>query len=149
MVVPSNHGGTKTVLEMVIIPMQEIERTSTTQIVPVMQNILSANDTLAQTMHMTLTQLGIRTLNLMSSPGAGKTTLLEQSVTRLRDRLRIGVVEGDIQTSEDADRILAVGAQAVQINTRGNCHLEAAMVRDALPALDLDALDLLVIENMQ
>ena len=125
-----------------------MQHTHSVQTVTIEQNILAANDTFAQNVRAMLTQHGIRTLNLMSSPGAGKTTLLEQTVLHLHGRLRLGVIEGDIQTSEDAERIAAVGAQAVQINTQGNCHLEAHMIQRALPALDLDTLDLLVIENV-
>jgi len=87
-------------------------------------------------------------LNLMSSPGAGKTTLLEKTIDLLKDRLRIGVIEGDIQTSADAERIAGHGVQVVQINTDGACHLDGNMIREALTELDLDALDLLVVENV-
>ena len=84
----------------------------------------------------------------MSSPGAGKTTLLEKTIDQLKDRFRIGVIEGDIQTSADAERIAAHGVQVVQINTDGACHLDGNMIREALNQLDLDALDLLVVENV-
>src|SRR5436309_4899764 len=84
----------------------------------------------------------------MSSPGAGKTTLLERTITRLRGELAIGVIEGDIETSADAERIEAAGAETVQINTRGACHLEAHMIRSALAELELAHIHLLVIENI-
>lgn len=116
--------------------------------VTIAQNILAANDTVAEAIRQTLTTRRIRTLNVMSSPGAGKTTLLERTIELLRNRLSIGVIEGDIETSADAERIEAVGAQTVQINTRGACHLEAHMIRDALGALDLSAMSLLFIENV-
>src|SRR5579875_2866753 len=116
--------------------------------VTIAQNILAVNETVAAEIRRTLAVRGLRALNLMSSPGAGKTTLLEQSVRRLRPELRIAVIEGDIETSADAERIEAAGAEAVQINTRGACHLEAHMVRDALDQIELAQLNLLFIENI-
>ena len=85
---------------------------------------------------------------MMSSPGAGKTTLLERTIERLRGQLEIGVIEGDIETGNDAERIEAAGAETVQINTRGACHLEAHMVRDALKEMKLTGMKLLFIENI-
>lgn len=116
--------------------------------VTIAQNILAANDTIAQEIQQILAARGIRTINLMSSPGAGKTTLLERTLEQLRGRIRIGVIEGDIETSADAERIEAVGAETVQINTRGACHLEAHMIRAALAELELARVDLLFIENI-
>lgn len=87
-------------------------------------------------------------INLMSSPGAGKTTLLEETVRQLSDKYRIAVIEGDLATERDADRIRALGAKAVQINTHGGCHLDARMVAATLPEFDLDKTDLLFIENV-
>jgi hydrogenase nickel incorporation protein HypB len=116
--------------------------------VTIVENILAANDTSAEALHQRLAARGIRALNLMSSPGAGKTTLLERSIARLRERVHIGVIEGDIETTADAERIEQVGAATVQINTRGACHLEAHMVGAAMDQLDLTGLDLLVIENI-
>jgi len=116
--------------------------------VTIAQNILAANDTIAHEIQQNLSARAIRTLNIMSSPGAGKTTLLERTIARLRGRLSVGVIEGDVETSADAERIEAVGAQTVQINTRGACHLEAHMIRDALAQIELAGLDLLVIENI-
>ena len=116
--------------------------------ITIAQNILAANDTLAEEIQQSLAARGIRTLNVMSSPGAGKTTLLERTVERLRGRLSIGVIEGDIETTADAERIEAAGAETVQINTRGACHLEAHMVHDALEQIDLERVELLVIENI-
>ncbi|MBO0784381.1 MAG: hydrogenase nickel incorporation protein HypB [Ktedonobacteraceae bacterium] len=112
------------------------------------QNILAANDTIAQEIRQSLTVRNIHAINLISSPGTGKTTLLEQTVKRLHGHLDIGVIDGDIETSADARRIAAAGAQAVQINTRGACHLEAHMVRDALSQLVLSSGSLLFIENI-
>lgn len=116
--------------------------------VTIAQNILAANDTIAQEIQQRHASLGIHTLNFMSSPGAGKTSLLERTIERLRGRVRIGVIEGDVETSADAERIEAAGAQTVQINTRGACHLEAHMIRDALAEMDIAGIDLLVIENI-
>jgi hydrogenase nickel incorporation protein HypB len=87
-------------------------------------------------------------MNLMSSPGAGKTTLLERTIGALKDRFRMAVIEGDIQDTCDSDRIAAHGIPAVQINTGGACHLDASMIHQALSSLDLDAIDVLVIENV-
>jgi hydrogenase nickel incorporation protein HypB len=112
------------------------------------QNILAANDTIAQDIHQSLTTRGIRTINMMSSPGAGKTTLLERTIEMLRGQLEVGVIEGDIETGNDAERIEAAGAETVQINTRGACHLEAHMVRDALEEINLTGMRLLFIENI-
>lgn len=116
--------------------------------VTIAQNILAANDVVAQEIQHTLRAHGIRTINIMSSPGSGKTTLLEKTIEHLRGHIGIGVIEGDIETSADAERIEAAGAETVQINTRGACHLEAHMVRDALAQMDLSQLDLLFIENV-
>ncbi len=112
------------------------------------QNILAANETIAQEVRQALTVHGIRTINIMSSPGAGKTTLLERTIERLRGQLSIGVIEGDVETTADAERIEAAGAETVQINTRGACHLEAHMIRAALKEIDLAHIGLLFIENI-
>ena len=116
--------------------------------VTIAQNILAANDSVAESIQQRLAAHGIRAINIMSAPGAGKTTLLERTVERLRGQLGIGVIEGDIETTADAERIEAAGAQTVQINTRGACHLEAHMIQDALAQIELEKLDLLVIENI-
>ncbi|SRR6266536_2091535 len=119
--------------------------------VTIAQNILAANDTIAQEIQRSLAVRGIRTINIMSSPGAGKTTLLERTIERLhgyRGHLGIGVIEGDVETSADAERIEAAGAETVQINTRGACHLEAHMIRDALAEIELARIELLFVENI-
>lgn len=116
--------------------------------VTIAQHILTSNETIARDIQQSLAARGIRSLNIMSSPGAGKTALLERTVERLRGRLALGIIEGDIETSADAERIEAAGAETVQINTRGACHLEAHMIRDALQQLDLTRIELLVIENI-
>src|SRR5258706_4427395 len=116
--------------------------------VSIAQNILAVNEDIAQEVHQSLTARDIRAINVMSSPGAGKTTLLDRTIERLRGRLGIGVIEGDVETSADAERIEAAGAETVQINTRGACHLEAHMIRAALAEIELADIDLLVIENI-
>ncbi len=116
--------------------------------VSIVKNILAANDSIAEEIHDKLRAHGIRSINLMSSPGSGKTTLLEQTIKRLRERLTIGVVEGDIETTADAERIEAAGAESIQIKTQGTCHLEAHMVQAAISELDLEGIDVLFIENV-
>jgi len=116
--------------------------------VTVVRDILEANDRLAEVNRKQFDAAKVRVVNLMSAPGAGKTTLLEKTVAGLGKEKRIGVVEGDIQTSIDAERIERAGAKAVQINTDGACHLDASMVAAAVAKLDLSALDLLIVENV-
>ena len=119
-----------------------------TQRIPVVEKILSANDRLAEANRRLLDESGVFALNLMASPGAGKTSLIESTVQALRDRLRLAVIDGDIATSLDADRAAAAGAQAVQINTGGDCHLDAVMLHAALPQIELSEIDLLLVENV-
>jgi len=116
--------------------------------VPVVEKILSANDRLARENRTAIDAAGVFAVNLMASPGAGKTSLIEQTVRALLGKLRIGMINGDIATSLDADRATAAGATAVQVNTGGECHLDAVMVRDALRQMDLHSIDLLIIENV-
>jgi len=116
--------------------------------VPVVEKILSANDRLAQENQALLDAHGVLGVNLMASPGAGKTSLIEATIDALAGRLRLGAVDGDIATSLDADRIAARGIPAVQINTGGGCHLDANMLKNALPDLPLDDMDLLLVENV-
>jgi len=117
--------------------------------VTVVENILNANDRLAGENRQRLDQAGVYSINIMASPGAGKTSLIERSVPALAQRcLKIGVVEGDLATSLDADRAAAVGATSVQINTGGECHLDAVMLQQALKQLDLAQIDLLIVENV-
>jgi len=118
------------------------------QRVAVVENILGANDRLADENRARLDAAGVLGLNLMASPGAGKTSLIERTVRALGSRLRLAVIDGDIATSLDADRAAAAGATAVQINTGGECHLDAVMVQGALGQLDLSVLDLLIVENV-
>jgi hydrogenase nickel incorporation protein HypB len=119
-----------------------------TERVPVVEKILGANDRLAADNRARLDTARVFSLNFLASPGAGKTSLVEQTVTRLAGRLRLAVIDGDIATSLDADRAAAAGARAVQINTGGECHLDAVMLQGALDALDLSAIDLLIVENV-
>ncbi|MDP3050677.1 MAG: hydrogenase nickel incorporation protein HypB [Eubacteriales bacterium] len=110
------------------------------------QRILRATDQVARDNRERLQ--GLTTVNLISSPGAGKTTLLEKTIAALKGEVVISVVEGDIYTTRDAERIAGQGADVVQINTEGLCHLDANMVGRALDQLDLAATDLVVIENV-
>lgn len=119
-----------------------------TERVPVIEKILGANDRLAAGNRALLDAAGVFSLNFLASPGAGKTSLVEQTVSRLAGKLRLAVIDGDIATSLDADRAAAAGAKAVQINTGGECHLDAVMLQGALEALDLPAIDLLIVENV-
>src|SRR5690606_38228677 len=116
--------------------------------VPVVEKILGANERLAADNRARLDAAGVFSLNFLASPGAGKTSLVEQTVDRLAGRLRLAVIDGDIATSLDADRAAAAGARAVQINTGGECHLDAVMLQGALDALDLTDIDLLIVENV-
>ncbi len=116
--------------------------------VPVVRNILQANDRLAAENRRRFDEAGIYVINLMSSPGAGKTSLLERTIDGLSGRVGIAVIEGDLQSSYDAERIQSKGVQAVQINTDGGCHLDGNMIQIALESLDLTAVNLLIIENV-
>jgi hydrogenase nickel incorporation protein HypB len=118
----------------------------------VLENVLDANDTLARANRDAFDRAGTYTINMMSSPGAGKTALLERTLERLRGELRLGVLEGDVQTTLDADRLARFHIPLVQVNTDpgfgGECHLDANMVRSGLGELPLDDIDILVIENV-
>jgi hydrogenase nickel incorporation protein HypB len=120
--------------------------------VRVVEDALDANQTIAQANRADFDRAGVAVVNLMSAPGAGKTTLLERVLAGGLDGVRAGVLEGDVQGSLDADRLAHLHVPVVQLNTGagfgGECHLDANMVRSALPALPLDELDLLVIENV-
>jgi len=119
-----------------------------TKRIPVVEKILNANDQLAQNNRARFDQAGVFAINLMASPGAGKTSLIEHTVQALAPKYRLAAIDGDIATSIDADRAAAAGATAVQINTGGECHLDAVMLQDALDQLDLTQLDLLLVENV-
>ena len=117
----------------------------------IVEGVLDANDTIARANRADFDDAGVTVVNLMSAPGAGKTSLLERTVRNL-EGIRIGVLEGDVQGSLDADRLASLHVPVTQINTDpgfgGECHLDANMVRSALPSIPLDELDLLVIENV-
>jgi len=112
------------------------------------QKILAANDELAAENRARFAEHGVFVLDLMASPGAGKTSTILATIDALRNRYSIAVIEGDIASKVDAEKIRAHGIPAVQINTGGACHLESAMVRRAVDTLDLEALDLIIIENV-
>ena len=106
--------------------------------IPVVRNVLEANEKIAASVREKLRERKILALNLISSPGAGKTTLLERTLHDLAGEFRMAVIEGDLQTDNDARRVAATGAQAVQINTDGGCHLDSNMIMTAMESLDLD-----------
>ena len=116
--------------------------------IPVVENILSANDRMAARNRDMLEQSGVYAINIMASPGAGKTSTILKTLEYLNGRLKLGVVEGDLATSIDAEKAAAAGMPAVQINTGGECHLDAAMLADALPTLPLSNIDLVLVENV-
>lgn len=120
--------------------------------VRVVEDALDANNTIARANRDDFDRAGVRVVNLMSAPGAGKTTLLERVLAEGLDDLRAGVLEGDVQGSFDADRLSVLHVPVTQLNTAagfgGECHLDANMVRSALPELPLEDIDLLVIENV-
>jgi hydrogenase nickel incorporation protein HypB len=116
--------------------------------VDVQKQVLSANDQLAAEIRKELVGRGIFSLNLISSPGSGKTTLLEKTVEALKSRLRLAVVAGDVQTRNDAERLIRHGIPVEAIETGGGCHLNAEQVRRSLGELDRDQMDLLFIENV-
>ena len=119
------------------------------QNIPIVENILNANDHLAQENRARIESAGVFSINIIASPGAGKTSLIEKTLPLLKGKLRVATVDGDIATSIDADRAAAAGAQAaIQINTGGDCHLDAVMLRGALEQLDLTQFDLLIVENV-
>ncbi len=114
----------------------------------VSEAILSANDQIAVLNRNKIDQAGVFAINLMASPGAGKTSLISTTVEALKKQFSIAYIDGDIATTIDADKIAALGIPAVQINTGGQCHLDAAMVQSALHELTSTDLDLLIIENV-
>lgn len=116
--------------------------------IKVVTNILQTNDEITAKNKSILDEKGIYVVNLMSSPGSGKTSLLERIIAKLRNDINIAVIEGDIYTIKDAERIEAQGVPVVQINTGGACHLDGEMIKGAINALPLDNVDLLVIENV-
>ncbi|WP_236691526.1 hydrogenase nickel incorporation protein HypB [Ornatilinea apprima] len=121
----------------------------TTKIVPIVEKIMDANDQVASVNQKMLDDHNIFAINIMAAPGSGKTSVILKTIEALRGKLRIGVIEGDTApVTIDADKIMAAGMPAVQINTGGNCHLDAMMVKRGLEAMNLDEIDLLIIENV-
>jgi len=120
--------------------------------VTVLESILAENDRVAAENRADFARTGVVTVNLMSAPGAGKTTLLKRTITALGGRMRIGILEGDIATSIDADELSSLGVPVSLVNTSagfgGECHLDATMVRSGLGRLPLDRLDVLIVENV-
>jgi hydrogenase nickel incorporation protein HypB len=118
------------------------------KVITVGEDILGANEAKAKVNKELLDRYGVMTINIMSSPGAGKTSLIMQTIEHLKDKVRIGVIEGDVASSVDADKISKEGIPVIQINTAGGCHLDANMVESALAGLPLEEIDLLFIENV-
>ncbi len=116
--------------------------------VKLVKNILEANDRIAAENRRLFDRHAVYVLNVMSAPGAGKTTLLHATINALRDEIKISVIEGDIATTRDAEKIAETGVPVVQINTHGACHLDANMISEALKDLSLDGTRLLIIENV-
>lgn len=120
-----------------------------TEHVPVVKSLLAGNDVVAERNRARIAAAGVLAVNLIASPGAGKTSLILRTLEALSGDLRVGVIEGDIAGSIDAEKVQQAGArEVVQINTGGGCHLEAGMVQQALGDVSLDELDLLFIENV-
>jgi hydrogenase nickel incorporation protein HypB len=111
-------------------------------------NILEANDRIAEQNKKIFKEAGVFVINIMSAPGAGKTTLIEKTIQALKDKIKIGVIEGDIAGTDDAQRIENLGVPVVQINTGGACHLDANMIHEVMSDLPLKELDLVIIENV-
>jgi hydrogenase nickel incorporation protein HypB len=119
------------------------------QRVPIVEKIMNANDQVAALNQGRLNAAGVFAINLMASPGAGKTTLILETIKALAPEMRLGVIEGDTApVTIDADKVLAAGMPAVQINTGGECHLDAMMMSNGLEQLPLDDLDLVIVENV-
>jgi len=119
-----------------------------TKIIRATESVFRENDRLAKKIRQKFTQSGVLVLNLVSSPGSGKTTILERTAADLKSELKMGVIEGDQQTSRDAERIAKTGISSIQINTMSGCHLDAAMIAKAVDHFDLEDLDVLFIENV-
>jgi len=119
--------------------------------IEVIQNVLEANETIASRNRQLLTKHKVFAINIMSSPGAGKTSLILQTLTRLKDRLNIAVIEGDVASTVDAEKVQSEAKAVVQINTRNmpeSCSLMAAMIESAIKDIPLDNVDLILIENV-
>lgn len=116
--------------------------------ISVVQKVLEANERIAEENRRLFEEMNILVINLMSAPGAGKTALLERTIEGLKNQYRFGVIEGDIQSTLDAEKIASTGVSVVQINTGGACHLDGNMIREAIDRIDLGTLDVLIVENV-
>ena len=112
------------------------------------RKVLEKNDVIARSIRLRLAEKNIYAVNLVSSPGSGKTSLVERTIHHLKNKIKIAVIEGDVQTDLDAQRVHALGVSVVQIVTNGACHLEAGLVRDAFDQLDISDIQMLIIENV-
>lgn len=117
-------------------------------IITVERKVLAKNDAIADEIRKNLTENGVFSINIVSSPGSGKTSLVEKTIEHFSGRMNISVIEGDVQTDLDAKRVSAYNVPVVQIITNGGCHLEANLVKDSMSSLDLIQTDLLIIENV-
>jgi hydrogenase nickel incorporation protein HypB len=115
--------------------------------IKIVENIMNANDMLAEQIHRQLNSAGVLALNMMASPGGGKTSVILKTVEVLKEEFRVGVMDGDV-VAIDLEELAQMGIPVSLINTGGQCHLDANMVHTALPSMDLNALDLLIIENV-
>lgn len=118
------------------------------KVITIERKVLEKNDEIARQNRALLEQHGILVLNLVSSPGAGKTSIVERTLEHLGKDLKVGVIEGDVQTDFDAQRVARYKVPVIQIITNGGCHLEARLVQDALSQMDLRGLEILIIENV-
>jgi len=117
-------------------------------VITIERKVLEKNDEVAGQNRDVFSRYGIFAINIVSSPGSGKTSLLERTLSKIKNKISVAVIEGDVQTDLDAQRISALGVPAVQIVTKGGCHLEAQLVREALASVDLPRIKLLIIENV-
>jgi hydrogenase nickel incorporation protein HypB len=131
-----------------VVQLQAARERSVPDQIKVVENVLSANDEIASQNKELLNAQGILTLNIMASPGAGKTSIVMSTIRALQGRLRCGVIEGDVASSVDSEKVATLGVPVVQINTGGGCHLDARQIQDSLAALPLADIDLLMIENV-
>jgi hydrogenase nickel incorporation protein HypB len=133
---------------IVILVLSTITKRSSYMKISVVRNVLEANDRIALENRDIFKKNQMWVINLMSSPGAGKTSVLEKTIDAMKGKLAIGVIEGDIQSSEDAERVAKKGAPVVQINTNGACHLDGNMIRETFGEFNFKEIDLLVVENV-
>ena len=118
------------------------------KIIELHRSVTASNDADAEALRAELKERGTLLINLMSSPGSGKTTLLSKTIQDLKEELKIAVLEADIESAVDAERIEALGARAIQVHTDGMCHMDAGMTREGLEAMGLEEIDLAFLENV-